>query len=160
MKSSSGFYCRDFFVCLFLCVLVSGRLLRDNFFFQAGQTIRTATSPSCKASSSFHHTSFHKQNFQAFGASWLFFTLLLSLPQFLAYFADRFFSTGIPVNKAAPLTKTLMRKNFFIQQFYFLKKSHFFYNYFHTASEVWQLKEAFSKFRTGSERDIVHHSVI
>lgn len=36
-KCSSGIYCWDFSVCLFLCVTVSGHLLRDNFFFQAGQ---------------------------------------------------------------------------------------------------------------------------
>lgn len=37
-------------------------------------------------------------------------TLLLSLPQFLAYFVADFFSTGIPGSKAAPLTNTLVRK--------------------------------------------------
>jgi len=55
-----------------------------------------------------------------------FFTLLLWLPQFLAYFADYFFRTGIPASKAAPLTKTLMRKiSFYSNSFFFLDHDSF-----------------------------------
>lgn len=141
-------------VCLFLCVMVSGCLLWDNFFFQAGHSIRIATPLSCKAFSSFHHVSFQKQNFQAFSASWCSYTaFIIATVLGTAFGAQEFQSMGLP------LSQKHSEKNLYIATL-FLKKSWFFYSVFDAVLGVWQLKEAFSQFRTSREHDTVHHSVI